>query len=135
MYFDLYIDDRKLGTFGHPSVENLNISLSGAPDQNYVFAGAVCREGESQCHYHWLQEEISHASQVRIVPVEGGSVPLPIRRYEMGRAAREASGENVCEFCQRNETEVHRLIPGDSNRPGICSDCVALCSAILRDEA
>lgn len=52
MYFDIYVDDKKLGTFGHPDVENINISLSGAPDQNYVFAGAVCREGETQYHYH-----------------------------------------------------------------------------------
>jgi len=135
MYFDLYIGDKKLGTFGHPNVENLNISLSGAPDQNYVFAGAVCREGETQYHYHWLQEEIGPTSQVRIVPVENGSVPPPIKRFEMGRAARKASEQNVCEFCQRNETEVPRLIPGDSNRPGICSDCVELCSEILRGEA
>ena len=135
MYFDLYVDDKKLGTFGHPNVENLNISLSGAPEQNYVFAGAVCREGEVQYHYHWLQEEIGSASQVRIVPVESGLVPLPIKRFEMGRATRKVSERNVCEFCQRNETEVPRLIPGDANRPGICSDCVELCSEILRSEA
>ena len=58
MYFDIYVDDKKLGTFGHPDVENINISLSGAPDQNYVFAGAVCHEGETQYHYHWLQEHL-----------------------------------------------------------------------------
>lgn len=36
------------------------------------------------------------------------------------------------EFCQRRETEVKRLIPGDENRPGIYSDCVELCNEILR---
>jgi len=52
MYFDVYVNGEKIGTFGHPDVENLSISVSGAPDGAYVFAGAVCREDGKQFHYH-----------------------------------------------------------------------------------
>ena len=46
MYFDVYLNGQKLGSFGHPEAENLTISVSGSSDGSYVFAGAVCREGE-----------------------------------------------------------------------------------------
>ena len=134
MYFDIYVDGKRLGTFGHPRAENLNISVSGAPDQNYLFAGAVCREGNQQFHYDWLNEEIAAGSEVRIVPVESGDVPSPLRKFEMGRVARKDFGPGICEFCQRNETEVPRLIPGDAHRPGICSDCVVVFGKVLTQE-
>lgn len=135
MYFDVYIDETKLGTFGHANVENLTISVSGAAEGTYVFPGAVCREGASQVHYSWAQKEIGPQSEVRIVPVDQGPVTEPIKRFEMGRTRRKAWEGHLCEFCQRNETEVPRLIVGDENRPGICSDCLELCNRILRDKA
>ena len=134
MYFDVYIDETKLGTFGHSDVENLTISVSGAADGVFVFPGAVCREGTSQIHYSWAQEEVRKDSEIRIVP-SAGPAAEPVRRFEMGRTKRKVWEGNVCEFCQRTETQVDRLIPGDENRPGICSDCVKLCSDILSAEA
>ena len=135
MFFDVYVNGEKLGTFGHADVENLTISVSGAPNDTYVFAGAVCREGEKQFHYHWVQKEIGPNDEVRIVPVKSGVVPEPLKKFEMGRTKDKAWENNVCEFCQRNETQVPYLIRGDDNRPGICSDCVELCNEILRSKA
>jgi hypothetical protein len=135
MYFDVYVNGKKLGTFGHNNVEILTISISGEPNDTYVFAGAVCREGEKQFHYHWVQKEIGPEDEVRVVPVQKGAVSEPIKKYEMSRTKNKVWEGNVCEFCQRNETEVKRLIRGDENRPGICSDCVELCNEILRNKA
>ena len=77
-----------------------------------------------------MQKEIGPNDEVRIVPVKSGTVPEPIKKFEMGRAKSKAWEGNVCEFYQRNETEVEHLIPGDENRPGICSDYVELCNGI-----
>jgi hypothetical protein len=131
MYFDVYIGETKLGTFGHADVENLSISVSGNADGIFVFAGAVCREGTSQVHYSWAGKQIETNSEIRIVPANSGPAAEPVRRFEMGRTKRKAWEGNVCEFCQRKETAVPRLIPGDENRPGICSDCVKLCQDII----
>ncbi|HJS91925.1 MAG TPA: ClpX C4-type zinc finger protein [Steroidobacteraceae bacterium] len=132
MYFDVYLNNQKLGTFGHPGAENLTISVSGSPEGSYVFAGAVCREGERTFHYDWLQKDLAATDEVKIVRVDQGPVPEPTKKFEMGRTKRKTWEGNVCEFCQRNETEVEHLIPGDENRPGICCDCVELCNEILR---
>ena len=132
MYFEVYLNGERLGAYGHPDVENLTISVSGSPEGGYIFAGAVCREGEQRFHYHWLQRDVAPADEVRIIPVSQGNAPDPIKKFEMGRTKRKAWVSNVCEFCQRKETEVARLIPGDDNRPGICSDYVELCNEILR---
>lgn len=100
MYLEVYLNGQKLGTYGHASVENLTISVSGSPDGSYIFAGAVCREGERRYHYHWLQKDIGEADEVRIVPASAGAVPDPIKRFEMGRTERKAWEGNVCEFCR-----------------------------------
>lgn len=135
MYFDIYINDKKLGTFGHDKVENINISVSGSSKDTYVFAGAVCNEKDKQFHYQWVQEEIGPKDEVRVVPVGTGTVPEPVSKYEMGRAKQKAWESNVCEFCQRNETEVEYMIAGDENRPGICSECIEICNEIIRNKA
>src|SRR5258705_3550442 len=131
MYFDVYIDGVKLGTFGHPNVKNMNVSVSGIENATFVFASAVCGEGDINVHYSWAEKEIGPNSEVRIVPAVGGSVSNPIKRYEMGRVERKALESNECGFCQRNEIEGPRFIVGDEHRPGICSDCVDLCNKIL----
>jgi hypothetical protein len=135
MYFDVYIDETKLGTFGHEDVENMNVSIGGDANGIFVFPGAVCREGDRLIHYSWNQVEIGPNSDVRIITGRDGPATQPNKRFEMGRTKRRAWESNVCEFCQRNETQVRRLIPGDDNRPGICSDCVDLCNRILENEA
>jgi hypothetical protein len=131
MYFDVYIDGVKLGTYGHSNVKNMSVSVSGIENATFVFAGAVCGEGEINVHYSWAEKEIGPNSEVRIVPVGGGMVSAPIKRYEMGRVERKALESNECGFCRRKETEVPRLIVGDQHRPGICSECVDWCNRIL----
>ncbi len=56
-----------------------------------------------------MQKEIGPNDEVRIVPVKSGTVPEPIKKFEMGRAKSKAWEGNVCEFYQRNETEVEHL--------------------------
>ena len=131
MYFDVFINGKNIGTFGHDSVENLNVSLSSSNDGIFIFSGAVCREGEKQYHLSWSEIEIDPNDKVEIIQSQTRKATAIKRKYEMGRAKRKARADNICEFCQRNETEVLKMIRGDDNRPGICSDCVDLCNDIL----
>lgn len=134
MLFDVFVNGKLLGSFGHTDVENLTVSVSGAHDGSYLFSGAVCRVEGKPFHYSWPDVALGESDEVRIVRRNSGAPSTPSRRYEMGRAARKAWEGNVCEFCQRTEPQVPKLIIGDSNRPGICSDCVELCVAILKDK-
>ena len=50
------------------------------------------------------------------------------------RSSNTGRGAYLCSFCGRGQEEVQRLIAG----PGtvcICDECVALCSAIIAEEA
>jgi len=52
----------------------------------------------------------------------------------MSRSRNNTRGAYICSFCGRGQDEVRRLIAG----PGtvfICDECVALCSAIIAEEA
>jgi hypothetical protein len=130
--FDVFVNGKLVGSFGHPNSENLSVSLSGTRDGVGIFAGVVCREDGKQLHYSWPEVPLSASDEVRVARRDSGTASEPSRRYEMGRAERKAWERNVCEFCQRNETQVPKLIGGDRNRPGICSDCVELCVEILK---
>lgn len=135
MYFDVYINGERLGTYGHADVENMSVSVASSTEGSYVFAGGVCRDGGKSYHLHWLERDLAPNDEVRVVPVAGGDVAEPLRKVEMGRTTGKAWEEGVCEFCQRSGSQVGRLIPGDANRPGICSDCVEICNEILRKQA
>ena len=132
MLFDVFVNDKLVGSFGHPHTENLSVTVSGASDGAAIFAGVVCRDGDKQFHYSWPEIQLSETDQVRIVRRDGGTPTEPKRRFEMGRAERKAWETNVCEFCQRNEAQVPKLIAGDRNRPGICSECVEMANEILK---
>ena len=132
MLFDVFVNGSLVGSFGHSNTEHLTVSVSGAPDGSFVFAGVVCREDGKQFHYSWPEVALAEHDEVRIVRRDSATASQPIKRFEMGRAERKAWEGNICEFCQRNETQVPKFIPGDENRPGICSDCVDLCAEILR---
>jgi hypothetical protein len=132
MLLEVFVNGKLVGSFGHPHTENLSVSVSGTREESYLFAGVVCREGGKQLHYSWPAVTLSESDEVRIVRRDTGTASQPTKRYEMGRAERKAWEHNVCEFCQRNETQVPNLIAGDQNRPGICSDCVELCVEILK---
>lgn len=131
MLFDVFLNGKLVGSFGHPQTENLTVSVSGTREGSFIFAGVVCREGEQQFHYSWPDVPLTESDEVRIVRRDDGEATQPKRKYEMGRTERKSWEGNVCEFCQRNETQVSKLIAGDRNRPGICSECVALCDEIL----
>ena len=134
MNFDVYINGEFVGTYGHPDPESLSISVSGDAESSYLFASAVCREDGKHYHHSWKHVQLNPTDEVRIVPCEQGEPMAPDKRFEMGRTGRKAWESNVCEFCQRNETQVSRLILGDASRPGICSDCVDICNAILESD-
>ncbi len=51
----------------------------------------------------------------------------------MSRKTRRGSGQQ-CSFCNRDQTEVNRLIAGP-NSVFICDECVDLCKEILEEEA
>jgi len=126
VYFDVFLNGQRLGAFGHRAAANLTISVSGSPEGSYVFAGAVCREGGQRYHHDWLQRDLGATDDVRIVSANPGPVVEPIKKFDMGRTKRKAWERNVCEFCQRNEAEVTRLIPVVAYRGGKRGDFVEI---------
>lgn len=132
MYYRVLVDGTEIGTFGHSSVENIHLSVSGGEDGMYFFANAVCAEDEKRVFLDWLQRDLKPTEIVEIRRTADGAVPEPRKRFVMGRPRRQPSTERICDFCQRNEAEVSRLVYIDEHRPSICADCVGLCNEILR---
>jgi len=132
MFYKILINGIELGVFGHQAVENIHLSVSGIAENMYVFASAVCRDNGKLVHYDWLQHDLTNNDVVQIEPTAETSVAEPRKRFVMNRDEREDSSERSCDFCQRNETEVPRLIYIDEHRPEICSSCVELCNKILQ---
>jgi len=132
MYYKILINGKEVGVFGHEDICNIYLSVGGEPGEMYVFASAVCREGEKKFHYDWLQEEIGIADRVEIVPTDETNAREPRKKFLMGHPKRAPSEGKVCDFCQRKETEAEQLIYVAEHRPSICSDCVALCNEILK---
>ena len=56
MYYEILVDGESIGTFGHPDVENMHLSVGAGKDGCYIFASAVCNEDGKQFHYDWLQQ-------------------------------------------------------------------------------
>jgi len=75
-----------------------------SPEDSYVFAGAVCREGEQQFYYDWLQKDVAPTDEARIISIDHGTAPDPIKKFEMGRTARKAWEANVFRAMQRNSS-------------------------------
>ena len=133
MFYKILINDTELGVFGDREVENIHLSVSGGPENMFVFASAVCKQNGTQIFYDWLQHDLTNRDVVRIEPTTQTDVPEPRKKFVMNRAKREVSSERSCDFCQRNETDVPRLIYIDEHRPSICSNCVDLCNTLLAD--
>ena len=131
MFYNIRVNGVDIGNFGHHNIENIHLSVGGDPDGVYVFAGAVCTEGGEQVHYDWLQREIKAEDKIEISPTSSTVVPEPRKRFLMNQPIREPSSDIVCDFCQRNETQVKRIIYIDEHRPSICCECVELCNGIL----
>jgi ClpX C4-type zinc finger len=135
MYYKVFVDGTEIGTFGHPSLESIHLSVSGGVDGMYFFASAVCTEDNKRVFLDWVQRDLRPTDIVEIRSTPDGAVPEPRKRFVMGRPTREPSPESICDFCQRKETEVSRLVHIDEHRPSICADCVGLCNEILRSPA
>jgi hypothetical protein len=131
MFYKILINETELGIFGHQEVENIHLSVSGGPGNMFVFASAVCSDKGTRMFYDWVQSDLTDKDVVRIEPAAQTNVPEPRKKFVMDRAKREISSERSCDFCQRNETEVPRLIYIDEHRPSICSNCVDLCNTML----
>jgi hypothetical protein len=134
MNYKILINGKEIGVFGHDEIKNIHLSVSGEPNDMYVFASAVCKEGDKTYNYHWLQQTIGPKDKVEIVPTRSKRVREPLNKFLMGRPTHEPSEDKSCDFCQRKETEVKKLIFIDEHRPSICSDCVDLCNEILKDD-
>ena len=132
MYYKVFVNGSEIGTFGHPSAESIHLSVSGGDDGMYFFANAVCAEDDKRVFLDWVQRDLKPTDIVEIRRTADGAVPEPRKRFVMGRPKREPSPERICDFCQRNETEVSRLVYIAEHRPSICADCVELCNEILQ---
>jgi len=131
LFYKIRVNGKDIGNYGHDHIENIHLSVSGGPKEMYVFASAVCTEDGKQVHYDWLQHEINDVEKIEISPISSTTVPQPRRRFIMNRPKREPSEDVICDFCQRDETQVERIIHIDEHRPSICCECVELCSEIL----
>jgi len=134
MFYKILKNEKSLGIFGHSDINNIHLSVSGGPDDMYVFASGVCIENGKQVHYDWIQEAIKDEDKIEIVKTSQTNASEPRKRFVMDRVEREASEDIICDFCQRNETKVARMIHVDEHRPNICSDCVSLCNEILKKQ-
>jgi hypothetical protein len=133
MYYEIKVNSQSAGVFGHDRVENIHLSVGGAPGHLYIFASAVCWEGERQYHLDWLQHSLGPEDVVEITPSQRRDVAALKHKFAMGRPKKAPSEAVICDFCQRNETEVPRIIHIDEHRPSICSDCVDICNAMLEE--
>lgn len=131
MFYKILINETELGVFGHQHVENIHLSVGGSGGQMSVFASAVCADNGKRVFYDWVQHDLNDKDVVLIAPTNQTNVPEPRKKYVMDRANREVSSERSCDFCQRTETEVPRLIYIDEQRPSICSNCVEICNTLL----
>jgi hypothetical protein len=132
MFYKILINGTELGVFGHQAVQNIHLSVSGGSENMFVFASAVCMDNGKLVHYDWLQHDLTGSDVVQIEPTTQTNVAEPRKKFVMNRGEREASSERSCDFCQRNETEVPRLIYIDEHRPTICSSCLELCYQLLQ---
>jgi len=135
MNYKILLNGKEVGVFGHKEIENIHLSVSGSPGEMYIFASAVCNQDGIKQFYDWLQKEIGPNDKVEIVPTKSKKIMEPRKRFKMDRTKSEPSDHKICDFCQRKETEVKNLIYIDEHRPSICSDCVDLCSEILKGKA
>ncbi len=134
MNYKILVNGKEVGVFGHEEIESIYLSVSGGRNDMYVFASAVCKEGDKTYHLDWLQEPIGPKDKVEILPTKSKKIKDPRKKFLMGRPSREPSEDKTCDFCQRKETEVKKLIFIDEHRPSICSDCVDLCNEILKGD-
>ena len=135
MYYDIIVNENKVGTFGHPDIENVSYSVSGGPDGMYVFASAVCLENNKRYHYFWIQKDILLTDSVLIKPSVSKESDLPIKKVEMGQSKKSTPEDVFCDFCKRKETEHNRIIAGGGDRPSICAECIELCETIIKDKS
>ena len=134
MYLDVFVNGTLVSTFGHEHSENLSVSVIGYGDELLLNAGAVCSKNNDNFHLSWSPIELTLSDEVTISKSENGVASAHEKSIEMGRTDRKAWDNHTCEWCQKTGSEVERLIPGDSNRPGICSECVGLCNQILSSD-
>ncbi len=135
MYYKVIVNGTEIGTFGHSAVENIHLSLGGGSGGMYFFASAVCVEGNQRVFFDWMQRDLKATDVVEIRRTPDGVAPEPRKRFVMGRPKSRPSPDRSCDFCQRSEAEVSRLVYIDEHRPSICADCVGLCNDILRSPA
>jgi hypothetical protein len=83
MYYKARINGSDFGTFGHPHVLSMSVSVSGHPDGAYLFASAVCMEDGKKYLYDWVQHRLEPTDVVEITPTEDMNVPAPRIKYEM----------------------------------------------------
>lgn len=132
MYYELLVNGKSVGVFGHQDSRNLHFSVGASEEGIDLFASGVCREDNENIFYDWLQKSIGPDDIVEIRPSSKGDSVLPRKTFAMNRSERIASDKNVCDFCQKNEAEVSAFVHIDQHRPSICAECVELCNEILR---
>jgi len=72
---------------------------------------------------HWMNEELTVGNEIKIKIIESDKADEPIER------TIEDSGPR-CQFCQKKESEVSRLIYAPPNNY-ICNECVAVCNQMI----
>lgn len=137
MYFDIYLNDRKVATVGPSNLEHLGISISGHRGDVSLLANGLSEKEDGQRYYTWLEEDLGNTDVVRVVPSDEKEPSVPIKTRNL-RRGQKASKESVfCDFCKRGEDEAGKIIQAGET-PFICEQCAELCLEIFKgrgDEA
>jgi hypothetical protein len=134
MYYDVYINEKKVATIGPLDLEHMGVSVSGGEGDSYLFADGFAKKGKEdyQTHFTWLEQDLNANDIVRIVPSQASKASPPLRTRKLLRRGQKATKQNrYCDFCKLGEEETGKLIQtGDS--PFICVHCAELCLEIAK---
>ena len=83
MYYEVLVNDLTLGTFGHPDVRNLDLSVMVTAEGPQVFVNAVCAEAGDLWFYDWLQHKIVATDVVTFRQSAETSSAEPRNKYKM----------------------------------------------------
>lgn len=135
MFYDIYLNGKKVATVGPTTMEHLSVSVSTTQDEEPVLSSSglsTLRESGHQTHLTWLEHGLKPTDRVEIVPSDSSEASETRRTRDLRRGVRATMDDRFCDFCKQGEGVVGPIIQaGDT--PYICSKCAELCIGIAKE--